>query len=65
MDATHLSGASRPKLVRLAAELASQGPPIDETKIARIRDGIALGTYRADPALIAEAMVRYYDGPEQ
>ncbi len=55
-------GPSLPRLVSLAAELASQGPPVDEARIAHIRNAIALGTYKIDPALIGIAILSYYDG---
>jgi len=40
-----------------AADLAAKGPPVDETRIARIRAAIADGSYRANPLAIAAAMV--------
>jgi negative regulator of flagellin synthesis FlgM len=52
---------SLPKLISLASELASQGPPIDHAKIARIREAIALGTYRVQPEAIANAILGFGD----
>ena len=40
-----------------AAELAAQGAPIDEAKVAAIRSAIANGTYKIDPKAIAERMI--------
>ena len=50
---------SLPKLLSLASELASQGPPVDYAKIARLRQAIALGTYRVRPEAIADALLRF------
>ena len=50
---------SLPKLMSLANALAEQGPPIDFAKIARVRQAIALGTYRIAPDKIADAMLRF------
>ena len=50
---------SLPKLIGLASELASQGPPIDHAKIARVREAIVLGTYRVRPEAIADALLRF------
>jgi flagellar biosynthesis anti-sigma factor FlgM len=50
---------SLPKLVSLASELASQGPPVDFAKIAQVQQAIALGTYRINPDKIADAMMRF------
>lgn len=50
---------SLPKLIDLASELASQGPPIDHAKIARVREAIILGTYRVRPEAIADALLRF------
>lgn len=40
-----------------AADLASQGAPIDSDKIAAIRAKIAQGGYRIDPHAIARSMI--------
>lgn len=47
---------SLPQLVGLANELASGPPPIDYARIAQIRAAISTGSYRIDPARIAEAL---------
>jgi flagellar biosynthesis anti-sigma factor FlgM len=52
-----MQNASLPKLVRLAGDLASQGPPVDYARISEIRHAIALGTYRVDPERISDAML--------
>ena len=54
-----LQSASLPKLIRLASDLANQGPPVDYARISEIRQAIALGTYRVDPERISDAMVRF------
>ncbi len=56
---------SLPKLVRLANDLAAQGPPVDFARIAEIRQAIALGTYRVDANRIAVAMLDFGDKPDQ
>ncbi len=50
---------SLPKLLSLASELASQGPPVDYAKIARVKEAIILGTYRVRPEAIADAILRF------
>lgn len=40
-----------------AAELAAQGAPIDEAKVASIREAIANGTYKIDAKAIADRMI--------
>jgi negative regulator of flagellin synthesis FlgM len=40
-----------------AAELAAQGAPIDEAKVAAIRSAIANGTYKIDAKAIADRMI--------
>jgi len=40
-----------------AAELASQGAPVDTSKVAAIREAIANGTYKIDAKAIAERMI--------
>jgi flagellar biosynthesis anti-sigma factor FlgM len=54
-----MQSASLPKLIRLAGDLANQGPPVDYARISEIRQAIALGTYRADPERIGDAMLRF------
>lgn len=52
-------GATLPKLIRMANDLAAQGPPIDTARIAGIRQAIALGSYRVDPTRIANAILGF------
>jgi negative regulator of flagellin synthesis FlgM len=40
-----------------AAELAAQGAPIDDAKVASIRAAIANGTYKIDAQAIADRMI--------
>lgn len=40
-----------------AAELAAQGAPVDNAKVAAIRAAIANGTYKIDPKAIADRMI--------
>lgn len=40
-----------------AAELASQGPPVDASRVAALRSAIAEGRYPIDSAKIADAMI--------
>jgi flagellar biosynthesis anti-sigma factor FlgM len=54
-----VQSASLPKLIRLAGDLANQGPPVDYARISEIRQAIALGTYRVDPERISDAMLRF------
>jgi flagellar biosynthesis anti-sigma factor FlgM len=54
-----IPNASLPKLIRLAGDLASQGPPVDYVRISQIRQAIALGTYRVDPERIGDAMLLF------
>jgi negative regulator of flagellin synthesis FlgM len=61
-DAALVHAPSLPKLLSLATELAQQGPPVDAAKITQIRNAIAMGDYRVDPSLIADAMISYYSG---
>ena len=49
------------KLTAMARELTDAGPPVDHARIAQIRQGISLGSYRIDPSAIADAMLLYYD----
>jgi negative regulator of flagellin synthesis FlgM len=57
-EAGNINLPSLPKLVRLAAEIASEGPPIDYARLAPIRQAIAMGTYGVDPAAIAKALLK-------
>ena len=52
-----LATKSLPQLVRLAAELSSAPPPVDQARIAEIRDAISKGSYRIDPDGIARALL--------
>jgi negative regulator of flagellin synthesis FlgM len=59
---SHEGIVTLPKLLGLANELASQGPPIDSAKIAEIRTAIASGSYKVKPQEVANAMLAYYGG---
>lgn len=48
-----------PKLVQLARELSNQGPPVDDAKIAQVRQAIAEGNYHIDTDAIANAILRF------
>lgn len=48
-----------PKLVQLARELSDQGPPVDQAKIARVRQAIAEGNYHIDTDAIANAILLF------
>lgn len=39
------------------SQLAAGGAPIDSDRVAALRAGIKLGSYRADPQAIARAMI--------
>jgi negative regulator of flagellin synthesis FlgM len=52
--------ASLPRLVTLAAELASQGPPVDYARIAQVRQAIADGSYTVDPDRIAQSILAFH-----
>jgi flagellar biosynthesis anti-sigma factor FlgM len=56
---TIAQATSLPKLIQLANQLAEQAAPIDYAKIALVRQAVALGTYRTNPAEIADAMLRF------
>lgn len=47
----------------VARELAA-GPPVDAAKVARLRDAIVGGDYRADPQAIAAAMLALETPPK-
>jgi negative regulator of flagellin synthesis FlgM len=49
------------KLTAIARELAAGEPPLDFARIAQIRQAISLGSYRIDPNVIADAVLRHYD----
>lgn len=51
------TGSSAPPIVSLAKELASGTAPLDQSRIAEIRAGIASGTYGIDPDQIARALL--------
>jgi flagellar biosynthesis anti-sigma factor FlgM len=56
------SAPALPTLVRLAQDLAKEGPPVDTARIAEIRDAIATGQYRPDAERIAIAIQAWYGG---
>jgi len=45
-----------PRLVNMAAKIASEGPPIDYAKLAQIRTAIFRGNYPIDTRSVADAM---------
>lgn len=53
-----------PRLIVMAGELASQGPPVDVSRVATVRTAIADGRYAADPGTIAQAMTRFFEGAQ-
>jgi negative regulator of flagellin synthesis FlgM len=55
----HAATAAAPVLRRLAADLASQGPPVDYAKIAQLRQAIADGNYQVDPQVIARSIMAF------
>lgn len=54
------TGASLPKLVSLAADLAKAGPPVDYARIAQLSQAIAQGDYSVDVDAIAHSMVGFF-----
>lgn len=50
------------RLIGLTGDLADQGPTIDVSRVATLRTAIANGSYAADPAVIARAMVQFHRG---
>ncbi len=50
--------ADVPSLVRQAAEIADQGPPVDYAKLAQIRTAIFRGDYPLDTRAIAHAIAQ-------
>lgn len=59
--AQHLNASTTtlPKLVQLARALSDQGPPVDQAKIARVRQAIAEGNYHIDTDAIANAILLF------
>jgi negative regulator of flagellin synthesis FlgM len=61
-DAEHpTTKVSLSKLTAVARELAAGEAPVDFARIAQIRQAIALGSYRIDPSVVADAVLRHYD----
>jgi flagellar biosynthesis anti-sigma factor FlgM len=61
-DAEHpTTTVSLSKLTAIARELAAAEAPVDFARIAQIRQAISLGSYRIDPNVIADAVLRHYD----
>jgi negative regulator of flagellin synthesis FlgM len=58
----HAATAATPVLRRLAADLASQGPPVDYAKIAQLRQAIATGKYEVDPQVISRSIMAFGKG---
>ena len=54
--------AASASLITLAADIAKQPVPVDHSRVAAIRDAIAGGSYRLDPAATARAMLQFH-GP--
>lgn len=52
--------AASTSLITLAAEIASQPVPVDHGRVAAIREAIAGGSYRLDPAATARAMLQFH-----
>jgi flagellar biosynthesis anti-sigma factor FlgM len=46
------------KLTNLAGQLAAEGPPLDNVRIAQLSQAIAAGDFRVDTAAIAEAILQ-------
>lgn len=53
-----------PRLLSMSSELAEQGPPVDVSRIATLRNAIADGSYHVDADKIANAMLRFHAGGE-
>lgn len=51
--------AVKPDLSTLAATTRdlAKAPPVDTAKVDRIKSALALGTYKIDPAAVAEKMI--------
>ncbi|APZ98638.1 flagellar biosynthesis anti-sigma factor FlgM [Sphingopyxis sp. QXT-31] len=54
--------AASASLITLAADIAKQPVPVDHGRVAAIREAIAGGSYRLDPAATARAMLQFH-GP--
>lgn len=50
------------RLIGFAGELAGQGPTVDVPRVAALRNAIANGSYAADPAVVAKAMLQFHKG---
>lgn len=50
------SAPAAPRLAALAGDLAAR-PPVDLDRVARIRQAIGDGTFRAHPAAIADRLI--------
>lgn len=48
--------ADVPRLLNMAAQIASEGPPVDYVKLAQIRTAIAQGNYPIDTTAVADNM---------
>jgi negative regulator of flagellin synthesis FlgM len=59
VNAESSAPVSLARLVTLAADLASAGPPVDYQRIAGIRQAIADGSYKLDADAVAKAMVGF------
>jgi negative regulator of flagellin synthesis FlgM len=54
--------AASASLITLAADIAKQPVPVDHGRVAAIREAIAGGSYRLDPAATARAMLQFHAG---
>lgn len=50
-------GAASGQVPNPAADLAAYGPPVDVAKVAELRKAIASGSYKPNPAAIADKMI--------
>jgi flagellar biosynthesis anti-sigma factor FlgM len=57
---TRTAATGLPKLVNLTAELSKAGPPMDNAKIAQLRQAIARGEYSHDVDAIAHSMIGFF-----
>ena len=48
------------RLINMATDLASQGPPVDVSRVAALRTAIAGGQYAVHSSVVAGAMVEYH-----
>jgi negative regulator of flagellin synthesis FlgM len=55
-DAPAHAGSSTSVVAAVASQLAAQ-PPVDADKVARLRDAVASGSYKIDPATLADRMI--------